>query len=47
LIPGPSVWNVWWREWKWDRLFSWVLRLPLLSFHQCSTHHFIHLPSTL
>jgi hypothetical protein len=30
-IPGPSVWDLWWTKWHWDRFF------PLsVSFHRCT-----------
>jgi hypothetical protein len=37
LIQGPSVWNLWWTKWQWDRFHSKCFGFPLsVSFHQWS-----------
>jgi hypothetical protein len=38
LFPVDSVWNLWWKNWHWDRYFSEYFGFPLLvSFHRRST----------
>jgi hypothetical protein len=37
LIPGQSMWALWWAKWQWGRLFSEFFGFPLsVSLHQCS-----------
>jgi hypothetical protein len=37
LIPGQSMWDLWWEKWNWDRFFSEHIWFPLsLLFHQSS-----------
>jgi len=46
LIPGHSVKDLWWINWKWSRCFSKYFSFDLsVLFHQCSS--FIHLPQLL
>jgi len=36
-VSGQAMWNLWWKQWQWDRFFSDCLHFPLLvSFHQCT-----------
>jgi len=40
LIPGWSVWDLWWTEWHWDSFYSEHVTFPhSVSFHACSTPH--------
>jgi hypothetical protein len=37
LIPGHSMWDLWWRKWHWDRFFPECFGFPLsVSFQPCS-----------
>jgi len=41
---SSSKWDLWCREWQWDRVLPIYVGFPLsVSFHQ-SSKHFIHLP---
>ena len=43
-IPGPSVWDFWWTEWRCDKFFSEFVGFVLtVSFHQCSPFIFIYM----
>ena len=36
-IPGPSMWNLCWTKWHWDRFFPEYFGFTLsVSFHRCS-----------
>ena len=36
-FPGKFMWNMWWKNLHWDRVFSKCFSCPLsVSFHQCS-----------
>jgi hypothetical protein len=31
------MWDLWWKKWRWDRVFPECFGFPLsLSFHRCS-----------
>jgi hypothetical protein len=34
--PDQSVWDLWYTKWRWDRVFSWVLRCSPVSIIQPS-----------
>jgi hypothetical protein len=37
MIPGQSMWDLWWTKWHWDRFFPEYFGVPLsVSFHWCS-----------
>jgi hypothetical protein len=37
LIPGQSMWDLWWTKWYWDRFFSKYFDFTVIvSFQQCS-----------
>jgi hypothetical protein len=37
LIPGQSVWDLWWTKWYWNRFYSEYFAFPLsVSFRQHS-----------
>jgi hypothetical protein len=31
--PGQSMWDLWWKKWHWDRLFSEFFGFPLSIYH--------------
>jgi len=34
---GETVWDVWWKQWQWDRVFAECFGFPLsVLFHQCT-----------
>jgi len=46
LIPGQSMWELWWIKWHWDRLFPPSEHFSFLlsvSFHQRSTFVFMYM----
>jgi len=44
IIPGLTMWDLWWTKWHWDRFFSEYLRLYLpSSFYQFSILFFIYI----
>jgi hypothetical protein len=46
LIPGQSMWDLWWINWKWSRCFSKYFSVDLtVLFHQWSML-FFHSPAT-
>jgi hypothetical protein len=43
LLPGQSMWDLWWTKWHWDKFFSKPLFPLSISFQHCSI--FTHISS--
>jgi hypothetical protein len=42
-IPGQPMWDLWWTEWRWDRISSEFFGFrQSISLRQCCTHLHLH-----